>query len=149
MSNYQYVKKVSCPYCGSIQVKAMARQPNKYPKPQDPADLSDWQNGYDCKKCGSEFVISTSEPKEEGSIFGGLLALVVLAAALYGGYHFLFGGKVSHKQNETSQLEQSNVADQELKPLNSNPMATTEVTPEPQPIEQEEFTPQAEEDAHS
>ena len=57
------MSQISCPYCGSVQVKAMANQPKKYPRPIDPVALADWQKGYDCKKCGNDFVVAPPEPK--------------------------------------------------------------------------------------
>lgn len=130
-----YRPKVNCPYCGSIQVKRMPAQPNKYPRPSDPALLSDWQNGYDCKKCGSEFVIDEVEPKKEGGFFSTLFGLLILAAAVYGGYHFFFGepSKKADTQPTTTQETASEpVANQELAPIStvSEPQEQV-VTPAP------------------
>lgn len=76
MTNSQYIKP-NCPFCGSVQVKAMARQPKKYPKPADPEDLNTWQYGFDCKKCGSEFVVDPSAPAPAKSMLGGLIAWLI------------------------------------------------------------------------
>lgn len=40
--------RVTCPHCNSVQVKSMANQPKKYPYPAP--------HGYDCKKCGNDFI---------------------------------------------------------------------------------------------
>lgn len=74
MKTHQYIDKPNCPYCGSIQVKGMARQPKKYPKPSDPTALHEWQNGYDCKKCGSEFV---AEPLTVANVSKGCFSSII------------------------------------------------------------------------
>lgn len=57
--------RVTCPYCNSVQVKSMANQPKKYPYPnmywfsnkrEVEALRAIRANGYDCKKCGNEFI---------------------------------------------------------------------------------------------
>lgn len=64
-TSYKDGEKVTCPYCKSIQVKAMSNQPKKYPYPEgtifsnkkEIAALREvWHKGYDCKKCGNEFI---------------------------------------------------------------------------------------------
>lgn len=67
------MSQVKCPFCDSIQVKAMANQPKKYPKPTDPAELADWQRGYDCKKCGNDFIVTPPKPKTPLSLLGKLI----------------------------------------------------------------------------
>lgn len=146
MSNHK--PKVNCPHCGSIQVKRMPAQPNKYPKPTEPEDIEDWQNGYDCKKCGSEFVINTTPPKEEGGCFSTVIGLIILIAALYGGYHFFFSeSSPSQEKQEISSepqtiQEQNNVASQPLAPLSET---ASDVSSQEFPKESEqaahEYTP--------
>ena len=67
------MSQVQCPYCGSVQVKAMANQPKKYPRPVDPVELLDWQRGYDCKRCGNDFVVTPPKPKKPLGFFGKLI----------------------------------------------------------------------------
>lgn len=73
------MSQISCPYCGSVQVKAMANQPKKYPRPTDPIALADWQKGYDCKKCGNDFVVTPPKPKKPVGFFTKLLGWALLA----------------------------------------------------------------------
>lgn len=143
-----YKSKVNCPYCGSIQVKRMPAQPNKYPKPTDPEDIEDWQNGYDCKKCGSEFVINTAPTKKEGGCLSTVIGLIILIAALYGGYKFFSSnGSTSQEKQEVSSepqtiQEQNNVASQPLVPLSET---ASDVSSQEFPKESEqaahEYTP--------
>lgn len=64
-TTYREGQRPACPFCKSIQVKKMSTQPKKYPYPtsgmfQDKTEIEYlqfvWNNGYDCKKCGNEFV---------------------------------------------------------------------------------------------
>lgn len=80
MPNHQYADTINCPRCGSIQVKAMVAQPKKYPRPTDPQALLVWQDGYDCKKCGTEFVVNRNAPPAEPpkrGFFAGLISLII------------------------------------------------------------------------
>lgn len=83
------MSQIRCPYCGSVQVKAMANQPKKYPRPTDPIALADWQKGYDCKKCGNDFVVMQPEPPKPkkplgflGKLFKWIVILVIAFMAL-------------------------------------------------------------------
>lgn len=113
---YREGEKISCPHCKSIQVKSMANQPKKYPQPKmywhsNKKEIEAlqyvWSNGYDCKKCGNEFLalqwemrklweqdtntttpVSTEKPKKKRGFFGGLfsflfkLALFIIAVII-------------------------------------------------------------------
>lgn len=148
---YTYQPKVNCPYCGSIQVKRMPAQPNKYPRPSDPAFLLDWQNGYDCKKCGSEFVINQNIPyKKNSRIFSKLISIIVVFTILYFGYHLFFSKNdlVNNSSNihQDSTNQQLNVAEQELAPM--SPEAKQQKSDSKNPSS-EEFSKDAEIAAHS
>ena len=58
--------KVRCPYCNSVQVKQARNQPKKYPAPSflaktaKTAEAQFWLHGYDCKKCGNEFILESN-----------------------------------------------------------------------------------------
>lgn len=82
----------------------MANQPKKYPKPKmywfsNKKEIEAlqyvWNNGYDCKKCGNEFLalqwemrklweqdastttpINTAKPKKKSGFFGGLFSFL-------------------------------------------------------------------------
>lgn len=82
--------KVRCPYCNSVQVKAARNQPKKYPKPKTSwlfvASKEDvnrhadfWQNGYDCKKCGNEFILQTT-PQSTPSVKSNSIPSITTAA---------------------------------------------------------------------
>lgn len=133
------MSRPNCPYCGSVQTRYNSRNSNLF------------EEIHSCKNCGRQFSISfsNSDPKKKRGFFEtlvlGVLGGVIIVIAVI----FTFG-RTSHQESATTTIDQSqSVADQELKPLNSNPVVTAEITPEQQPIEQEEFTPQAEEAAHS
>lgn len=80
------MSRVSCPYCGSVQVKAMANQPKKYPRPTDPIALADWQRGYDCKKCGNDFIFTPPKPLGLIAKLCGWILLGVVALFLYSAF---------------------------------------------------------------
>lgn len=108
----------------------MPAQPNKYPRPKDPAFLSDWQNGYDCKKCGSEFVVKEVAPKKSGGCLKLILGTIIFLFAAYGAYHFFFN-KTNEKTNTQTTASQQpasepvDVASQKLVPISTS-------IPEPQ-----------------
>lgn len=80
------MSKINCPYCGSVQIKAMANQPKKYPRPSDPISLQNWQRGFDCKKCGNDFVVTPPKPKKPAGFFTkllGWLLLIVIGFIVY------------------------------------------------------------------
>ena len=91
MINNPYANKVSCPYCGSTQVKSMPRQPSKYPKPTNVEDILNWQNGYDCKKCGSEFTVAPKETSKSGGFFKKLLKWSVILIIAFVTLIYLIG----------------------------------------------------------
>ncbi|GAB3044789.1 hypothetical protein GCM10027155_07340 [Acinetobacter apis] len=80
----------------------------------------DWQNGYDCKKCGSEFVLGKLS---SGGCLSTIFTFIIMIAALYGGYKFFFSNSFSSqdKQEVSSEphtlKENDNVASQPLAPL--------------------------------
>lgn len=126
------MSKVNCPYCGSVQVKAMANQPKKYPRPSDPAALQDWQRGFDCKKCGNDFVLLPPKPKKPLGFFGKLVKwfFIIIIALLAIGYFF---GDDKPKNKETPKEQKVQVVDK---------------TSQPDPSK-EEFSKEAEEAAHA
>lgn len=97
------MSQIRCPYCGSVQVKAMSNQPKKYPRPVDPIALADWQKGYDCKKCGNDFVVRPVEPKKPVRFFGKLVKwIVILLIALMALAYFLSDETPSKPNKEAS-----------------------------------------------
>ena len=101
------MSQLTCPYCGSVQIKAMSNQPKKYPSPTDPIALQDWQRGYDCKKCGNDFIITPPKPKKPLGFFGKLIkysliliiAFILLVLAIGSDDK---GGKKAEKTSETT-----------------------------------------------
>lgn len=101
------MSQLTCPYCGSVQIKAMSNQPKKYPRPTDPIALQDWQRGYDCKKCGNDFIITPPKPKKPLGFFGKLIkysliliiAFILLVLAIGSDDK---GGKKAEKTSETT-----------------------------------------------
>jgi DNA-directed RNA polymerase subunit RPC12/RpoP len=77
------MSQVRCPYCGSVQVKAMSNQPKKYPRPLDPIALQEWQKGYDCKKCGNDFVVRPPKPLGFFTKLCGWILLAIIAFFVY------------------------------------------------------------------
>lgn len=92
------MSQISCPYCGSVQVKAMANQPKKYPRPTDPIALADWQKGYDCKKCGNDFVVTPPKPKKPVGFFTKLLGWALLAVIGF----FIYMAIANPSKNDTT-----------------------------------------------
>ena len=132
------MSQVKCPYCDSIQVKAMANQPKKYPKPTDPAELADWQRGYDCKKCGNDFIVVPPKPlgfftKLCGWIILGLIAL------------FLYSAFTSPSKDSTSATQEA-APDPVIEEAAQDEVLGT--TSEENPLDQE-FSQEAEEAAHT
>jgi DNA-directed RNA polymerase subunit RPC12/RpoP len=101
------MSRVSCPYCGSVQVKAMSNQPKKYPRPADPIALANWQRGYDCKKCGNDFVVTPPKPKKPLGFFGKLFkwAFILLIAFMALAY-FIGDDKPAKKDTPKEQSSQ-------------------------------------------
>ena len=132
------MSQVRCPFCRSVQVKAMANQPKKYPRPTDPIALVDWQRGYDCKKCGNDFVITPPEPKKPLGFFGKLIKYsVIFVIALIAFSIF---------------IEAINRSDSEPTNKETTKEETTQITDnaprEEDPLKQE-FSKEAEEAAHA
>lgn len=124
------MSQVKCPYCGSVQVKAMANQPKKYPRPSDPEDLARWQKGYDCKKCGNDFIVTPPKPLSFiAKLFTWILVLLI-------GY-FIYSALTS--DNEAKKIRESSVdmTEKKVKP-----------TQESNPLDQE-FSKESEEAAHA
>ncbi len=93
-----------------------------------------------------------SEPKKRGffkTLFIILFWLIIGFLALA-----FFLSKDKSNSSKPSETETLNVADQELKPLSNETVAPTQTAeptpiPTPEPPKQEEFTPQAEQNAHA
>lgn len=138
------MRQVSCPYCGSVQVKAMANQPKKYPRPTDPIALTDWQKGYDCKKCGNDFIYQPNQVSESRGSFGYFGKFVkyalIIIAALFVLSFFL------ESQDDLSEKESADLISAE-KPVNQ-PELEIPSTLEENPLDQE-FTKEAEEAVHT
>lgn len=160
--------KLSCPHCNSIQVKAMRNQPKKYPEPKmywhsnkkEVEELKKvWDSGYDCKKCGNEFIAlkmtmtpsweqgsssttlaSTIKTKKKSGFFGKLIkyslifivALIIISIALD-----------ASKNSNTD----DNVAPKEGDKVTATQDLTTSIVEE-DPLKQE-FSKEAEEAAHA
>lgn len=77
--------KVRCPYCNSVQVKRAKNQPKKYPTPSFLAktaktpEFQFWVNGYDCKKCGNEFILESNPAPSSQPLPSTLTSPVVTA----------------------------------------------------------------------
>ena len=132
------MSRVSCPYCGSVQVKAMSNQPKKYPRPADPIALADWQRGYDCKKCGNDFIFTPPKPLGLIAKLCGWILLGVVALFLYSAF--------------TSPAKKSSPVTQETRPdeivEETHQEEVIPPIPEDNPLEQE-FSKEAEEAAHA
>lgn len=128
------MSKINCPYCGSVQVKAMSNQPKKYPRPSDPIALLDWQRGFDCKKCGNDFVLQPPKPKKPLGFFGKLIKYsFILIAAFIAISIAISSGKDSDKKDT---------------PPKAQKVQTIDNTPQEDPSKQE-FSKEAEEAAHA
>lgn len=126
------MSQVRCPYCSSVQVKAMSNQPKKYPRPTDPAELADWQKGYDCKKCGNDFIVIPPKPKTPIGFFGKLIkySLIFIIALIV----ISFFIEASKSPSETPEEE---VAAEMIEPeIKEDPL-------------DQEFSQEAEEAAHT
>ena len=126
------MSQVRCPYCSSVQVKAMSNQPKKYPRPTDPAQLENWQKGYDCKKCGNDFIVTPPKPKTPTGFFGKLIKyLLIFIIALIVISFFIEASK------SPSSIHSEEAATEVAEPeLEENPL-------------DEEFSQEAEEAAHT
>lgn len=140
------MSQVKCPYCGSVQVKAMANQPKKYPRPSDPIALEQWQKGYDCKKCGNDFTVTPPKPIGLFGLLlrGGFWLIVVICLIAF----FTRDDKTDKTVNEPDSIEkvinetESNNSD--LKYNEGDPTPVAIETPNNQ-----EFSREAEEAAHA
>ncbi|MEG0347236.1 MAG: hypothetical protein RR605_04210 [Acinetobacter sp.] len=145
------MSKVSCPYCGSVQVKAMANQPKKYPRPSDPVALVDWQKGYDCKKCGNDFVVAPPKPKKPVGFFTKLMGWMLLVVIAFMAYMIIANPA---KDNKTDTANEPDSIEQVIKETESqdSDLKYNEDDPTPVAIEptvNQEFTKEAEEAAHA
>lgn len=130
--------QIKCPYCNSVQVKAMANQPKKYPRPTNPALLADWQKGYDCKKCGNDFIVMPPKPKKPISFFSKLIkyslifiiALIVISIFIEANES---SGDSPKEEAATKAVEPETIIEPEIKE---------------DPLDQE-FSKEAEEAAHA
>ncbi len=132
------MSQVRCPFCDSIQVKAMSNQPKKYPRPTDPSELADWQKGYDCKKCGNDFIVMPPKPKTPLSLLGKLIkySLIFIIALIV----ISFFIEASKSPSETPEEE---VAAEVIEP-------ETIIEPEiEEDLLDQEFSQEAEEAAHT
>lgn len=140
------MSQVRCPYCGSVQVKAMSNQPKKYPRPTDPIDLANWQKGYDCKKCGNDFIVQPPKPASVLSIITRIAFwLIVVACAIA---FFTKDNKDSVTTNEPDSIEKIiNETESQNSDLKFNEGDPTPVAIESTP--NQEFSKEAEEAAHA
>lgn len=131
------MSQVKCPYCGSVQVKAMANQPKKYPRPTDPTDLANWQKGYDCKKCGNDFIVTPPKPLGFFAKLCGWILLGLVAWFLYSAFTSTNKDKIP--TDHDAKLESA---------AEEKPQDKIDATPEQNPLDQE-FSKEAEEAAHA
>lgn len=140
------MSKVSCPYCGSVQVKAMSNQPKKYPRPSDPIALADWQKGYDCKKCGNDFILKPSKSSGcLGLILRAIFWLIIVISLII---FFRSFNKTENTVVEPDSIEKL-INDKESQ---DSDLKYNEGDPTPVAIEyprNEEFSKEAEEAAHA
>lgn len=138
LTTYRDGERPTCPHCKSIQVKAMSKQPKKYPEPKRylfsdqkeiDAKLKVWNNGYDCKKCGHEFVAipwtmtpswevgekgnkvnnapPANTPKKKGGFFGKLVKWAfILVIAFMALAYFMGDDKPQKKETPKEQTKQ-------------------------------------------
>ncbi|WP_334421043.1 hypothetical protein [Acinetobacter soli] len=125
------MSQVKCPYCGSVQVKAMTNQPKKYPRPSDPEDLARWQKGYDCKKCGNDFIVTPPKPL---SFIAKLCTWILVLLVGYFIYSALTSDSSQTDNNDSKQTKEVS------EPKQSNS--------EQNPLNQE-FSKESEEAAHA
>lgn len=146
--------KVNCPYCESIQVKSMANQPRKYPNPVP--------HGYDCKKCGNDFVsipwtatpqwqeevVTPPKPQKSAGFFTKLLGYLLLAVIAFIVYAAIFS---SNKSEPTTVESTPDSIEKIIKEVEDSDLKYNEDDPTPVAIEAtpvEEFSGEAEEAAH-
>lgn len=148
------MSQIKCPYCGSVQVKAMANQPKKYPRPSDPVALADWQKGYDCKKCGNDFVVMAPEPpkpKKPVGFFTKLLGWALLAVIGFFVYMVIANPAKDNKIDTANEPDSIDKIINETESNNSD-LKYNEGDPTPVAIEapnNQEFSKEAEEAAHA
>lgn len=141
------MSKVSCPYCSSVQVKAMANQPKKYPRPTDPIELAGWQKGYDCKKCGNDFIVTPPKPIGFFTKIMGWLLLAVIGFIIYMAIANPAKDNKTNTTNEPDSIEQViNKTESQDSDLKYNEGDPTPVAIEP--TVNQEFSKEAEEAAH-
>lgn len=117
---YKEGERITCPHCKSVQIKSMANQPKKYPKPkmywfsnkkEIEALRRVWNNGYDCKKCGNEFLAlqweqnaSPLTTKKKSGFFGKLFkwAFILLIAFIALAY-FMSDDEPKKQSNPTKE----------------------------------------------
>lgn len=102
------MSQLKCPYCGSIQIKAMPNQPKKYPRPTDPVELVNWQRGYDCKKCGNDFIVTPPKPKKPIGLFTKLMSWLLLAVITFFVYMAIVN-PAKNNQTETATNEPDSI----------------------------------------
>lgn len=140
------MSRISCPYCDSVQVKAMSNQPKKYPRPVDPIALADWQRGYDCKKCGNDFIITPPKPIGFlGALIRIIFWLIVVSSVIA---FFVKNNDSNTATSEPDSIEQIiNETESENSDLKYNEGDPTPVAIEP--TINQEFSKEAEEAAHA
>ncbi|WP_244939666.1 hypothetical protein [Acinetobacter guerrae] len=111
------MSQVRCPYCGSVQVKAMANQPKKYPRPINPEELARWQKGFDCKKCGNDFVVTPPKPL---SFIAKLCGWILFLLICYFIYSALTNNKNEAKTYRDSSIQEA--SEQNKSNSESNPL---------------------------
>lgn len=145
------MSKIKCPYCGSVQVKAMANQPKKYPRPSDPVVLADWQKGYDCKKCGNDFVVMAPEPKKPAGFFTKLMGWLLLAVIAFMVYMAIANPAKDNKTDTANEPDSIEQVIKETESQNSD-LKYNEDDPTPVAIEptvNQDFSKEEEEAAHA
>lgn len=125
------MNQIKCPYCGSVQVKAMANQPKKYPRPSNPDALQEWQKGYDCKKCGNDFVVKPPKPLGFFTKLCGWLLLAIIAFVVY--------AAVTSPNKDKTVTSRAEVEKSQ----------TTDNAPQNEDSSKQEFSKEAEEAAHA
>lgn len=110
----------------------MANQPKKYPRPLDSSELARWQKGYDCKKCGNDFILQPQEPKKPTSFLGKLLGWIFFIILISIAYT-VFVSPSTDKKPEAKNEEKAQIVGDSI---------------EQDPLDQE-FSKEAEEAAHA
>jgi len=110
----------------------MSNQPKKYPRPSDPDALANWQKGYDCKKCGNDFVVTPPKPT---SLLVKLLSWIFLAFVVLIVYGLMSGSEESNK-SPASEIKEESAQITDSAPQEEDPL-------------KQEFSKEAEEAAHA